>query len=76
VEITAKNKGYVDAVTCASYMSSSNTRWQAEAVCFIAWRDAAWNYAYNLYATLSSNDEPIPSREEVIAGIPAIVWPN
>ena len=76
IELTAKNKGFVDAVTCASYINSTNTTWHSDASCFISWRDATWNYAYTLYATLSGNDEPIPSIEEVIAGVPAIVWPN
>jgi len=76
LDSTAKSRNYYDAASCISYATSSNLIWQSEAKCFIAWRDNVWNTAYTIYTTLSGNDEPMPTVEEVIAELPAIVWPN
>ena len=75
IDATAKAKSYADGVSCASYATSSNAQWKAEAQCFIDWRDSVWNYLYQLLATLSGNQEPIPSVQEIINQLPIIVWP-
>lgn len=76
IDKTAQSKSYADAVSCASYSTSSNTQWKAEAECFIVWRDSVWNYLYQLLATLEGNQDPIPSVQEILDSLPVIVWPN
>jgi hypothetical protein len=75
IDAVAQAKTYSNGVSCASYADSGNASWKAEAMCFIAWRDSVWNYLYNLLATISGNSDPIPSVDEIIAGMPVIVWP-
>jgi len=76
LDTTAQSRQYYDAASCVSYVTSSNTTWQTESQAFIAWRDSVWDYAYNLYNTLSGNEDPIPSIDDVINGCPVITWPN
>jgi hypothetical protein len=76
IDATAKAKSYENGISCASYANSTNVQWAAEAQAFIAWRDSVWSYAINLLATLQGNEEPIPSIEDVIAGMPQITWPE
>lgn len=76
IDSTAQDKGYADGVACASYATSTNVQWRNEAIAFINWRDSVWNYLYALLAQISGGSDPIPSVEEILNGIPAIVWPN
>jgi hypothetical protein len=75
IDNTAKTKGYSDGVSCASYVTSTNLQWKNESVAFIDWRDSVWNYLYALLAEISGGTGPIPSIQQVIDGIPEIVWP-
>lgn len=76
IDTTARSKGYGDGVSCASYATSTNVQWKNEAVAFIDWRDSVWNYLYALLAAISGSSDPIPSVQEILNGIPPIVWPN
>lgn len=76
IDLTAKAKSYENGISCASYANSTNAQWAAEAQSFIAWRDSVWSYAINLLATLQGNEEPIPSIDDVVAGMPQITWPE
>ena len=76
IDKTAQSKGYGDGVSCASYATSTNALWKSESVIFIAWRDSVWDYLYALLAKISGGSDPIPSVQEIIDGIPPIVWPN
>lgn len=76
IDQTAKSKGYADGVSCASYSTSTNPLWKNESIAFIAWRDSVWDYLYALLAEISSGSDPIPSVQEIIDGIPPIIWPN
>lgn len=75
IEDTAKAKQYGSAVSCASYVSSSNPAWKAEADAFVAWRDACWEYAFDYFARSQNGDIPSPSIEDFMGGVVAIVWP-
>lgn len=76
IDKTAQVKSYSDGVSCASYAVSTNPQWKVEAIAFIAWRDSVWDYLYALLAKISTGSDPIPQLQEVIDGIPPIVWPN
>lgn len=76
IDSTARSKGYGDGVSCASYATSTNIIWKNESVAFIAWRDSVWDYLYALLARISGGSDPIPSVQEILNGIPPMVWPN
>lgn len=72
---TAKEHSYGSAVSCASYASSTNEQWAAEAQAFIAWRDICFEYAYDYLAQVQGGQIPDPNIEEFLLGLPAIQWP-
>ena len=74
LDTTAQSKQYGSAVACASYATSSNPQWAAEAKAFIDWRDAVFVYAINVQTEVQQG-APIPSFDEFVAGLPKIVWP-
>lgn len=57
-------------------LGSVNTMWVAEAAAFIAWRDAVWAQVFALRAQAVAGEIPtLPSGAELIASLPAMVWP-
>lgn len=76
IDATARAKSYADGVACASYATSSNVQWKNESIVFIDWRDSVWNYLYALLSEISGGSDPIPSIQQILNGIPPIVWPN
>lgn len=77
VNQVARTRRYTDAVSCASYVASTNATWSAEASVFVAWRDAVWALVYGLEdKALAGEIGTVPTADELIAGLPAIVWPD
>lgn len=72
---TAQSHGYSDSQSIVSYVSSSNTQWQAEAQAFVAWRDQVWKHVYVEYMAINAGGN-IPNEDEFIASLPQIVWPS
>lgn len=74
VDAVARQRNYGNAAHCASYVASTKPEWAAEAVAFVAWRDAVW------IAALALRDQVIvsqivPTIPSVIASLPPMVWP-
>jgi hypothetical protein len=76
VDGAASAKGYGDAIACASYVASTVEAWRAEALAFVAWRDAVWLFAYSLLAQVRAGDREAPSVEELLSELPEMVWPS
>jgi len=77
VNEVARTRRYTDAVSCASYVASTNTTWAAEAAAFVAWRDTIWAQIYALEdKALAGEISTVPTAEELIAGLPKIAWPE
>ena len=74
LDTTAQAKQYGSAVACASYVTSTNPQWKAEAEAFVSWRDAVFVYAINIQTEVQGG-APIPSFDEFVSGLPTIVWP-
>lgn len=62
-----QSKGYDNIVSCASYATSTNATFRAEAEAAIAWRDAVYAMGYELLADIPSN---ITTPEHVLALMP------
>ena len=71
----ARERQYNNALSIATYVSSTNPIWKAEADAFVAWRDAVYVYALQILTDVQNGGSQ-PSIEEVIAAMPAMVWPN
>jgi hypothetical protein len=74
VDKRAKDRGYNDAVTLASYVGSTIPEWAAEAQTFVAWRDSVWVYANTQLALVEAGERPQPTVQEFIEELPAIEW--
>lgn len=74
IDIKANERDYGSAVACASYASSNNAQWAAEARAFIAWRDACYSYAYAYQAQVAANSIT-PDVDSFLTGLPQLVWP-
>lgn len=74
IDLTARSRGYADGAALATYATSTIPQWATEAQAFIAWRDAAWIYAYTALGLVQGGAEP-PSIDEFVSAAPAIVWP-
>ena len=49
--------------------------WQATAQAFGAWMDGCNIYAASVKAAVLSGNRPIPTADQLIAELPALVWP-
>lgn len=67
IDSIAQGNGYDNAVSCASYASSTMAKHKAEAVSIIAWRDAVWAAAY---ALLAAPPAGVTTLQQVIALLP------
>jgi hypothetical protein len=54
----AKAWGYDNIVSAASYASSTNTQYAADAKALIGWRDAVWAWAIPQFATVAAGTDP------------------
>lgn len=73
LDAVAVSRLYESGHALATYATSTNPAWAAEAQAFIAWRDAVWGQVYALWA---DPPEPAPTIEALIASLPVIVWPE
>lgn len=75
-DAVARSRQYSDADRLASYVNSTNPAWAAEATAFVAWRDAAWGYAYAQMAAVQAGQRSQPSVAELVDELPVISWPS
>ena len=71
----AREKNYDGILSLCSYVTSTNPTLAAEAAAGVAGRDAAWSTCYQALADVQNNLRPAPPVAELLAEIPAIVWP-
>jgi len=71
----ANERRYDSAISCASYATSTNAQWKAEAVAFIDWRDSVFLYVLNQIGLMASSERTVPTFEEFQLELPVIVWP-
>jgi hypothetical protein len=76
IDHIARERDYDSAVSCASYATSTNLQWQAEAQAFITWRDLVYEYALDLYAQVQAEEMEPPTLEDFIANAPSMEWPE
>lgn len=75
LDATAQSRLYDNAVSIATYVSSTIPAWAIEAMSFVTWRDAVWAYAYTELDKVMAGEREQPSVEELISELPVIAWP-
>lgn len=74
-DTVAQEKQFDGEVSIATYVTSLNEQWKAQADTFIAWRDSVWQYAYQEFAKFQNGERPMPSISDFIKELPVIQWP-
>lgn len=75
LDAKAQERRYDNAVSIATYTDSTNPQWIAEALAFVAWRDAVWVYAYTELDKVMTGQRLQPTIAELVAELPVMVWP-
>lgn len=76
IDTAARARRYRDGFALAGYVASTVPQYAAEAAAFVAWRDAVWLYAYGELDKAQNGQRPIPTVEDFISELPAMVWPS
>ena len=71
----ARTRNYDSVMTCVSYTTSANPTFAKEAQYMVAARDAVWEAGFRILDEAFSGKCPVPSVEEVLAGLPPLSWP-
>jgi len=75
LDSTAKSKGYDSILSACTYATSKITKFKAEGQACVNYRDAVWNYSYQVLSDVEAGTRTMPTIEALIAELPAIVWP-
>ena len=75
IDSVAKAKGYDSRITAALRASYPNP-WQAEGIAFGTWMDSCYSTALTIMAEVQAGTRPIPTKDELIAAMPTMVWPT
>lgn len=76
LDATAHTRNYDGILSLASYVNSTNPVFAAEGQAGLTWRDAVWAKCYEVLADVMAGTASVPTQEELIAVLPAIVWPE
>lgn len=75
IDAAAQERGYSSIVSAATYLTSANPTWAAEAAALIAWRDTVWSTAYAALAAWESGGTPT-TPEAILAAAGPVPWPE
>lgn len=70
----ASSRGYDNAVSISTYVSSTNPSWKAEADAFVAFRDLSWEYFINIQDGIRDGLLKPTSVELFLSNAPVIDW--
>ena len=74
MDAVAAERNYDNRYTCAVRAGYPN-QWQAEGTAFGEWMDACYAHLYQVQADVLAGSRAIPSEVDLIAELPAMVWP-
>lgn len=76
LDATARTRNYDGILSLCSYASSPHPKFGPEGRAGVAWRDAVWAKCYEILADVEAQVRPVPSEAELLAEMPAMVWPE
>jgi len=63
-------------LSLASYATSTNATFKAQALAGIAWRDAVWTEGYSILDQVKAGTMVAPTLAAFLSSLPAMVWPT
>lgn len=73
----AQTRGYFSMLSLASYATTPDETWRAEAQHIIVLREATLKALYAIESAVLAGERPIPATfEEIESELPPLVWPN
>lgn len=74
LDMTVKAKGYDGVLSAATYATSANSKFKADGIAAIKWRDAVWTACYAMLADAKTGAKVIPTEDELLASLPTLNW--
>ena len=72
----ARTLGYDGILSAATYATSTVPKFKAEGQYAVEARDATWAKCYEVLAAVEAGSHPMPTLDELLAELPALVWPQ
>lgn len=73
----ARTRNYSGMLSLCTYVSSTNTKFQAEGQYGIEVRDATWAKLYEILESIETGTRPIPTHyTEIESELPTLIWPQ
>lgn len=69
-------RNYDSITSLCTYATDPDPVFAAEGQAGVAWRSAVWRVCYLILAEVVSDERPVPTRGELLAELPAFVWPD
>ena len=74
-DAAARSRGYESITTAVTYIDDPNPTWAAEGAAAKEWRSAVWTACYAILAEVEAGTRPALTVDELLAGLPPLVWP-
>lgn len=75
LDATARTRNYDGILSLCSYAASTSPVFGPEGLAGVAWRDAVWASCYAILAEVQAGNRTVPTAAELLAELPAMVWP-
>ena len=72
----AHERSYDNMLSLCSYATSTLPRFRSDADLAVPWRDAMWEKGYEILDAVIAGERQIPTRDELLAGLPVFEWPG
>lgn len=72
----ARTRNYDSILSCCTYATSTNTKFQQEAQYAVQARDAHWAACYTILQEFEAGQRTIPTVQELLSLMPPLQWPN